>query len=338
VPLPEAQVTPLLAADLDVAVVNGPAQCVIAGPPEPVDRLMSRLAADGVDARLLHIPVPAHSRYVEPIAAEFEQEVARLVLRPPDIPLLSEITGKPLTAGEVTSPAYWASHLRHTVRFGDALETLFADADRVIVEVGPGQALTGIVRRHPHRPAGITAVPALPHPEEHASDLAALLAAVGQLWSAGAGVDWPASHGSGPDRRRVPLPAYPFQRRRYAVEPPPYLSAGPAFPGGPSLRPSAASPRTTPAPAPAGGTDDVRTRVAQAFRQQLGVPEVGPEDSFFSLGGDSVIAAQIVRLLRHSFEVQLPLRVMFRNPTVTGLAGYIEEQLAVLAAAKEGTP
>jgi acyl transferase domain-containing protein len=310
-----------------VAVVNGPGQCVIAGPPPSVDRLRSRLADDGVEARLLRIPVPAHSRYVEPITAEFERRVAELTLRQPEIPLLSEITGKPLTGDEATSPAYWVRHLRHTVRFGDALDTLFADAGRLIVEVGPGQALTGIVRRHPYRPAGVTPVPTLPHPEEDASDLAALLGAVGQLWSAGVDVDWAASHGGGPARRRVPLPSYPFQRKRYTVDPPAYLFSG-------TVSVVSTSPDTPAAPieavepsAPGDAPDDVAARVAAAFRQLLGVADLGPDESFFALGGDSVIAAQIVRVLRHAFDVPLPLRVIFRNPTVAGLASYIEERL-----------
>jgi phthiocerol/phenolphthiocerol synthesis type-I polyketide synthase E len=321
VPLPEAQVTPLLTADLDVAVVNSPAQCVIAGPPASIDHLTSRLAARGVDARLLRIPVPAHSRYVGPIVAEFEKRVGELPMHAPEIPLLSELTGTPLSADEVTSPAYWARHLRHTVRFGDALDTLFATPGRVIVEVGPGHALTGIVRRHPNRAADASAVPTLPHPEADTSDLAALLSAVGHLWSAGADIDWPALHGGTP-RYRVPLPTYPFQRRRYTVDPP--------------GQPATAAPEpvdvSEPEPLPGNETSGVAARVAALFGQVLGLRSVGPQDSLFTLGGDSVIAAQVARLLRHTFEVSLPLRVVFRNPTVSGLAGYIDEQLAAPAA------
>ncbi len=330
VPLPEAQVTPLLTADLDVAVVNSPAQCVIAGPSASVDLLVSRLADQGVDARLLRIPVPAHSRYVEPIAAEFERWVAELPMRPPAIPLLSEITGKPLAADEVTSPAYWARHLRHTVRFGDALDTLLAEPGRVIVEVGPGHALTGIVRRHPNRPPDATAVPTLPHPEDDTSDLAALLTAVGHLWSAGADIDWPALH-QGQPRHRVPLPTYPFQRRRYVVGPPSYATAVPAI----SMEPVEVR---EPEPEPLAEANGVAARVAALFGQVLGVPSVGLQDSLFTLGGDSVIAAQVVRLLRQAFEISLPLRVIFRNPTVAGLAEYIDGQLAAPAVMEGQAP
>jgi acyl carrier protein len=72
--------------------------------------------------------------------------------------------------------------------------------------------------------------------------------------------------------------------------------------------------------------------VAALFRQLLGVPAVGPQDSLFALGGDSVIAAQMVRLVRHTFQIPLPLRAIFRNPTVAGLARYIDEQLGGPAA------
>jgi acyl transferase domain-containing protein len=286
------------------------------------------LATDGVDARRLRIPAPAHSRYVEPIAARFEQQVAALAPRPPRIPLLSEITGKQLTADEVTSAVYWRQHLRHTVRFGDALEVLFADPNRVIVEVGPGQALTGIVRRHPHRPAEVTAVPTMTHPEEDRSDLAALLAAVGQLWSAGVEIDWPVVHRSQPGRRRVPLPTYPFQRRRYAIDPPSFGDFTTPAPTGSLESDEPASPSLVARSAAVADPTDVAARVAAVFRQLLGVSQFRPDDSLFSLGGDSIIAAQMVRLLREAFDIPLPLRAVFQHPTVAGLARHIENQLA----------
>jgi phthiocerol/phenolphthiocerol synthesis type-I polyketide synthase E len=334
VPLPEADLMPMLTDDLDLAVVNGPAQCVVAGPRDAVGALLHKLADLGIDATVLRIPAPAHSRYVEPIMAAFDQRVGALRLHPPSVPVLSEITGSLLSVAEITDPAYWSAHLRRTVRFGAALSTLFGQPDRMIVEVGPGHALSTIARRHPGRPPGVTAVPTLPHAEQDDSALATLLTAVGTLWSAGTPIDWTALH-EGRPRHRVSLPTYPFERRRYTVDPPVWFPAA----TGRSIDPASGNGTLAgpPPPAETPAATNRETQVGDLYRQVLGVASVEPRDSFFALGGDSVIAAQLVRLVRHTFAIPVPLRAIFRNPTVADLARYVDEQLvAPLATPEQG--
>ncbi|NUT98676.1 MAG: type I polyketide synthase, partial [Saccharothrix sp.] len=161
VPLPEADVTPLLGG-LSLAAVNGPAQCVVAGPLSEVDELRVRLAGAGVDGRLLRISTAAHSTLVEPVLKGFEKKVAGVTLHPPVIPWMSDRTGRFVTADEATDPAFWSAHFRETVRFADALAAL--PADLALVEVGPGRTLSGLARQQsaPER----VVVASMPHPAE----------------------------------------------------------------------------------------------------------------------------------------------------------------------------
>ncbi|HYH79153.1 MAG TPA: KR domain-containing protein, partial [Longimicrobium sp.] len=218
VPLPEAEVAALLGDALSLAAVNGPELCVVSGPHEAVERLRAAMEARGVAARPVRTSHAFHSRMMDPVLDAFRAEAARTPLRPPRIRFLSNLTGRWITDGEATDPGYWVEHLRRTVRFGDGIEALLADPDAVLLEVGPGRALRGMARWHPRKLPGQVMAASLPAARDTAGDHESMLNAVGQLWLAGIEPKWAALHGGA--RRKVPLPAYPFQRKRHWVDAP----------------------------------------------------------------------------------------------------------------------
>jgi acyl transferase domain-containing protein len=218
VPLPEAEVQGLLGRQLALAAVNGPGRAVVSGPEEAVEALARRFAERGVACRRLHTSHAFHSEMMEPILGAFLEQVAAVPLEAPQVPYLSNVTGGWIRAEEATDPAYWVRHLRGTVRFGDGLGELCKDRQRVLLEVGPSQTLVALARQHPDRGHARVIVPSLPHPKDRQSDLAVLLRGLGQLWLAGVAPDWTAFY-AGERRRRVALPTYPFERRRYWIEP-----------------------------------------------------------------------------------------------------------------------
>ncbi|HKG23469.1 MAG TPA: SDR family NAD(P)-dependent oxidoreductase, partial [Blastocatellia bacterium] len=118
---------------------------------------------------------------------------------------------------QATDPAYWASHLRQTVRFADGLENVMKEQARILLEVGPGQTLTTLARLQQNGRHGARAFSTMRHPYEQRHDESFLLTTLGKLWISGAKVDWRQLH-SDERRRRVPLPTYPFERQRYWVE------------------------------------------------------------------------------------------------------------------------
>ncbi|HEV8581878.1 MAG TPA: amino acid adenylation domain-containing protein [Thermoanaerobaculia bacterium] len=218
VPLPEPQVLPLLSDGLSLAAVNRPSLCVVSGPSSAVDRLRAELAERGVEGRPLHTSHAFHSAMMDPILKPFGEWMAGVRLSPPRLPYLSNLTGTWIRPEEATDPAYWAEHIRCPVRFADGIAELLKEPDRVLLEVGPGNALTTLARQHPARTPRHTVLPSLRHPREREDDLAFILGSVARLWLAGADVDWSGFHAH-ERRRRLPLPTYPFQRQRYWVEP-----------------------------------------------------------------------------------------------------------------------
>ena len=216
VPLPPAEVELLLRDGLALAAVNAPALCVVSGPPPAVDAIENELRRRDVPVSRLHTSHAFHSPMMDPILAPFRERLESVALAPPRIPYVSNLTGTWITAEEATSPAYWADHLRRAVRFGDGVQVLLAEPDRVLLEVGPGNTLSMLARAQAPRP-GLTAVTSVRHPHETEKDLPFLLGALGRLWLAGVRVDAGRLF-AGERRRRVELPTYPFERERYWVD------------------------------------------------------------------------------------------------------------------------
>lgn len=204
---------------LSLAAINAPAACVASGPDEAIARLEGDLSAEGVACTRLHTSHAFHSGMMEPILSAFEARLRRATLAPPSIPFLSNLTGTWITDAQAVDPGYWVSHLRRTVRFADNVSALAEGGSRALLEVGPGTALASLARlSRIEAPGETTIVSSLPHPKSGADDLAAIHEALGRLWCAGADPDWDGFH-AGRRRLRVALPTYPYERRRYFVEP-----------------------------------------------------------------------------------------------------------------------
>ena len=218
VSISEAEVEALLTPDLSITAVNAPRVTVVGGAPDAVADLARRLEERGDVARRLETTHAFHSPMMSPVVAAFRQRVARANLRAPRIPFVSNVTGTWITAGQATDPGYWADHLCRPVRFAAGVAQLGADAARALVEVGPGQVLSSWALQAPASD-GVErlAVPTLRHAFDRHSDQAYLLDALARLWIAGVVVDWP-SFAAGERRRRVPLPTYPFERKRFWIE------------------------------------------------------------------------------------------------------------------------
>jgi amino acid adenylation domain-containing protein len=216
VALPEHEVQPLLGGSLGLAATNGPSQCVVSGPPEVVETLKSHLSARGVECHRLRTSHAFHSPMMEPVLSAFRERVSAVERHAPRIPCVSNVTGTWITEKQAVDPGYWSRHLRETVRFSEGISELRKDGPRVLLEVGPGQTLYGLARQVPDcGPDRVVA--SARHARDHRPDEEALLGALGRLWLAGVDVDWAALH-AGERRRRVPLPTYPFERKRYWID------------------------------------------------------------------------------------------------------------------------
>jgi acyl transferase domain-containing protein len=218
VPLPEQEVRILLGRKLSLAAVNSPSCCVASGPVDAIEILEKKLRDRGVRARRLAASHALHSEMMEPVLHWFAAKVRKANLNPPGIPYVSNLTGTWITPREATDPNCWVAHLRQTVRFADGLAEVARCGDPFCLEVGPEDALTVVARQHASLGPRTVLQSLGPQPEDKPADVVSMLHALGRLWLGGVTVDWSEFHVR-QRRRRVPLPTYPFERKRYWIEP-----------------------------------------------------------------------------------------------------------------------
>ncbi|MBE1587065.1 type I polyketide synthase [Nonomuraea angiospora] len=212
----EEEVLPLLAGyeeRVGIASLNGPASLVLSGDETSVLELAERLARRGCKTKRLAVSHAFHSPLMEPALEEFVSVARGLDFRPPTIPVVSNVTGELATDDELTSPEYWARHLRQAVRFCDGVRTLRDQGVSTFLELGPDAVLSAMVEDCLDGWSGVAA-PVLRRDRAEATTLVEALA---RAHANGVGVDWGAVIGTGSP---VPLPTYPFQRQRYWPDPP----------------------------------------------------------------------------------------------------------------------
>jgi acyl transferase domain-containing protein len=332
VPLGESELRPLLGRQLAIAAVNGPALCVVSGPVGAIADFERQLTEQGHECRRLRIAHAFHSALLDPILGRFTEHVRQLTLRPPKIPYISNVSGTWISADEATDPSYWARQLRQTVRFAEGIQVV-REGHGVLLEVGPGRTLSTLASQQGQLSDGQLIVTSLRHARDRQSDVALLLTALGKLWLAGVPVDWDAF--SADDRRlRLPLPTYPFEHRRYWVEP---QHQAQAWAG-----PVAAAPASTDAEIEpllvshqrpqllneyVPPNTPIERRIAGIWQELLGIERIGIYDNFFELGGHSLLATRLIARLQTVFPLDLAVRTIFDATTIIEQAEVVEELL-----------
>jgi acyl transferase domain-containing protein/acyl carrier protein len=254
---------------LSIAAINAPTTIIVSGDAGDLDRLRQQFTEEGIETRPLRISNAFHSPLVDPILDEMERIANTVHYRAPEVPLISNLTGRELRAGEMNA-AYWRRHLREPVRFSDAMSAL-PDRDYAFLEVGPGTSLLGLARQ----PKSQSRVQWLPSIRRGRSEWTDCLDTLAALYAAGAPIDW-AAFDEDYRGRKVSLPTYPFQHVPYWV------------PDGPSGRPSRSGVARRSFDAALLGT---RLQTATPIFEQLLTPETLAMVTVHRINGAALVAA-----------------------------------------------
>ena len=197
---------------VSIAAVNGPESVVISGAGDDVQGILKQLEAEEIKFTYLNVSHAFHSPLMEPVLAEFERRVKGVTFSKPRIKLISNLSGEVLGADEIRRPGRWLEHVREPVRFAESIKTLHEQGCRLYLEIGPHPTLLGMAARCLPEGAGEW----LPSLRRGRSDWRQMLESLGALYVQGAPIDW---QGFDRDyaRRKVLLPTYPFQRKRYWI-------------------------------------------------------------------------------------------------------------------------
>ncbi|MGB6222854.1 amino acid adenylation domain-containing protein [Haloferula sp.] len=312
-----------LPGHLDLAACNGPELCVVAGERDAVADFAAELEVEGVNVRELHTSHAFHSRMMDEVVPRFREVIEKIELSAPSVPILSTVTGEVLTEAQATDPGYWAGHLRQTVDFHGALEAAASMKEgRIYLEIGPGQTLTTLARQTLGRRAA-GCLPSCEHPASGAPDRARMLQSLGDLWARGLSVDWNLIH-EGVPALRVPLPTYPFQRKRHWIESRlldlPVVSPLPVMAVEVIEEVVVTDPNLSRA-------DALMAQSRQVLEDLSGIPaeEMEAGASFLELGFDSLLLTQAARELQKAFGVPIAFRDLMQGfPNLGELVTHLE--------------
>ncbi|MER5950457.1 SDR family NAD(P)-dependent oxidoreductase [Streptomyces sp. NPDC001904] len=209
----------VLTSGLSFAVHNGPRDCVVAGSHQAVEDFDRIAAEKGWATQPVATGHAFHSSLMRPMVDEFTAAVAATERQDPTTPFISNVTGRWIDNEQARDPQYWGNHILATVEFAQGVVTAASEPHTVLLEVGPGKTLASLARRI-LTGAGLkaTAFASLPHQRDQRSATETVQRALAGLWLTGNTPDWTAYFGH-QQRRRIALPSYPFQRKRYWITP-----------------------------------------------------------------------------------------------------------------------
>ncbi|WP_228858253.1 type I polyketide synthase [Xenorhabdus sp. PB61.4] len=232
-----------LTEGVTLAAYNAPELCVVSGETEAILRLEACLAEDNIESGTLHTSHAFHSAMMDACLEPFRQAFDGITLSAPELPFISCVTGTWITAEQAMSPDYWVRQLREPVAFSQGVTCLLSQQEvtsgshlpqthiqqshsqkaspskaPVLLEIGPGSALTGLAKiQFTGSAAHQRVFNSTRSIKQTIPDRQHLLNLLGQLWQQGVSVDWSAFY-QPQKRHRLPLPGYTFQRQRYSLD------------------------------------------------------------------------------------------------------------------------
>jgi len=334
--LSESEVLPLLTPHLAIAAINGPALCVVSGPFSEVDAFEKMLITRNVVSRRLHTSHAFHSAMVDPMIEPLREHLRTVQLSSPTIPYVSCVTGDWIRTEEATSPDYWARHAREPVRFADGLAKISETPPTVLLEVGPGAALSTLAVQAT-RGRSIPVITSMQDAARERGDRECLLEAVGRLWIHGATPDWPAIHGA--PRARVSLPGYPFERKRYWIDAPTaVIAATPAVrvetdTAADAIPPIMIQDDSTMEQSPVDNRiSDVSTAIAAIFEDLSGErpASTDTQTTFLEMGYDSLFLTQVAQKIQSQMKVKITFRQLLGDlSTIPALSKFLAEKMPI---------
>ena len=346
--LPAEKLQEHLNERVELALQNAPNYSVVSGNDQDILDFENYLKnnVQGVHTTVLKTSHAFHSKSMEPALEPFTEILKTLELNPPEIPFISNVSGTWITPEQACDPAYWASHIRSTVLFSRGVSEIFqSEKEAAFIEIGPGNSLSMLLSQFDVSNA-FKAIPTIRHPRQQENDTDVFFKAVSDFWACGGNISWSDIY-DGESRYKVPLPTYPFERKRHWIDPKVHINI---YTGTESKAISPVQNSTTEEETTTVSALHSRPNLGVAYKEPetkeeiaitdiwkelLGIEQVGVNDDFFELGGHSLLASQVIVRINEQFNVKLPLDSIFNSPTVASLCTKNQLQYTENTAEKE---
>ncbi len=329
--LPAEELQAVLPDSCSIAAINGPSLCVASGPDEDIQQIRAELESTDTICHLLHTSHAFHSPMMEPIMDDFAERVAATQRQAPKIPFVSTAENRWISDEDAVSPEYWAKHLRKPVRFAEGVRTLWERDDFLLLELGPRATASTLARQQAKKPDVQLAIQCLADTADNQREWESLLAAIGQLWLSKVEIDWAAFY-AGEERRKMSLPGYAFEKKRYWLEP----AIGPCNSAtqhtqtdNTKIQEDLSMPGQNESPTMSRKeklVGELRALLEETSGTDLST--AGAQTTFFEMGLDSLFLTQAGMSIKKKFSVPVSFRQLQEDmPTLGLLAEYLNDNL-----------
>jgi amino acid adenylation domain-containing protein len=332
--LKENEAIKYLCDNIDLAAINSPNLVVFSGETNKVHGLSEKLSQNNIENRILHTSHAYHSFMMDPVLQPFIKEFDKIKLNNPSEPFISSLTGTWITGEQAIDPKYWAAQLRSPVRFSSGVQRLQEKGHIVFVEIGPGRTLSTLVSQHRNENIKQAVVPTLAIPDENNDDVSNMLNALGRLWAEGTKIEWKEIYRE-EKRKRVHLPPYQFDRKKYWIEPP--INKRREEERRVEAQNKAAIEQTAEKSPDKIGQKMTMSRkehiiigLKKILEELSGINKDDLEETknFLELGFDSLFMTQVSLEFQKRFEVKITLRQLLESaPSILSIAEFIDSKL-----------
>ncbi|QBA63905.1 polyketide synthase [Muriicola soli] len=333
--LEKDKVYEILPKGISIAALNSDRLCVVSGPIDEIERFSKILKNKNISHQHLATSHAFHSTMMDPILEEFKSKVEDVSLKVPRIPIVSTVTGKWLKDSEAISSEYWTNHLRDTVRFADAMDTILELDNPILLEVGPGQTLVTLSKQKKEG-RSLTALASLPKPKKEEGAYPSLLGSLGQLWLNGITPDWSEFYNE-QSRISLTLPSYAFDRKPCWIDPPVSDLAVSPITALSEENINIANGQNNDANLRSNDTKPMRKsniiqKLSDILNDTAGIEleDSDYEFNFLELGLDSLILTQLATTCKNEFQIPITFRQLndeLNTPDL--LAEYLDKNLPV---------
>ena len=322
VALSEAEIQPYLSKSISLAAVNAPKLSVLSGDEESIQAVSGMLKQQGIFSQVLKTSHAFHSHMMDGILNDFIQVLKKTKFEEPKIPIVSNLTGDFLKPEDVNFE-YWTKHLRHTVRYTDGISKLLDDREAIFIELGAGKTLSSLAKQNPNQQKH-KFYNVIPTVHEKLNTYEQLLNVIGYTWKNGSDIDFEKLQLF--EGKRIHLPTYQFDRTEYSL-----LQSCDNFR-------TAADDMNFIAPLKEVNRQNIkseyvepRNEVEQILTEQLsailGLEKIGMYDSFYEIGGNSLLASQYAAQLSDVLDLDVSITEILENTNVAELAEHLTARL-----------
>ncbi|MGB3464830.1 MAG: acyltransferase domain-containing protein, partial [Cyclobacteriaceae bacterium] len=337
------KVSEILPGDISIAAVNTESSCVVSGSFDDIKRAEGILSAKEIAFSRLHTSHAFHSSLMDPVLSAYERELNKIKLSTPKQSFISCHDGKPIDNKQVISTEYWLNHLRETVNFSKGLDYLLKDKYDTFIEIGSAKTLSGFLKQNKNFDNESIMVSVLKHPTATKDDSFYLLSALGTIWNNGIGIDWNKYY-AGKTRNKVSAPTYEFDKVRFPARVDPFkklydfyqaasgdkINIEDLFSQVSDLSEYNAEPGSGVQEKPESKSEyiEAETKTEQElvtlWESFFGYKNIGINDDFFDLGGDSLKAVTLLKRVHKALGVEISVGDFYEKSNIRQLADEID--------------